>query len=161
MYRPRPPPHFPLSPHMLWWDIQVICLEEEVKLICISLGFPGNSQEFLPFLRWGFLMFGVTLNYNLTGCLQVLNFRLPLELELGFPGGTSGKEPACQCGRHSKLGFHPCVGKIPWRRKWQPTPVFLSENPMNRGSQWTTVHGVAKSQIWLKWLRMHAELEHC
>ena len=110
MYRPRPPPHFPLSPHMLWWDIQVICLEEEVKLICISLGFPGNSQEFLPFLRWGFLMFGVTLNYNLTGCLQVLNFCLPLELELGFPGGTSGKEPACQCRRHSKLGFHPCVG---------------------------------------------------
>ena len=24
-------------------------------------------------------------------------------------------------------GFDPWVGKIPWRRKWQPTPVFLSE----------------------------------
>ena len=102
MYRPRPPPHFPLSPHTLWWDIQVICLEEEVKLICISLGFPGNSQEFLPFLRWCFLVFGITLDYNLTVCLQVLNFRLPLELELGFPGGTSGKEPSCQCKRHRR-----------------------------------------------------------
>ena len=33
----------------------------------------------------------------------------------------SGKESACQCRRH---GFHPWVGKIPWRRKWQPTLVF-------------------------------------
>ena len=31
------------------------------------------------------------------------------------------KESACQ----SRRGFDPLVGKIPWRRKWQPTPVFL------------------------------------
>ena len=29
---------------------------------------------------------------------------------------------ACQCRRH---GFDPCVRKIPWKRRWQPTPVFL------------------------------------
>ena len=34
----------------------------------------------------------------------------------------SGKESAWQCRRH---GFDPCVGKKPWSRKWQPTPVFL------------------------------------
>ena len=45
---------------------------------------------------------------------------------LGFPGGTSGKEPACQCRRHKRCGFDPLVKKIPWRRAWQPTPVFLS-----------------------------------
>ena len=39
--------------------------------------------------------------------------------------GASGKEPMCQCRRHKRLGFAPWVGKIPWRRKWQPTPVFL------------------------------------
>ena len=39
-----------------------------------------------------------------------------------FPGGTRGKEPACQCRRRR---FDPWVGKIPWRRKWHPTPVFL------------------------------------
>ena len=44
---------------------------------------------------------------------------------MGFPGGTSGKEPACQCRRCKRLGFDPWVGKIPWRRAWQPTPVFL------------------------------------
>ena len=43
---------------------------------------------------------------------------------LHFPGGTSIKEPACQCRGHKRLGFDPWVGKIPWRRKWQPTPVF-------------------------------------
>ena len=45
----------------------------------------------------------------------------------GFPGGTIGKEPACQCGRHKRHGLDPWVGKIPWRRAWQPTPVFLPE----------------------------------
>ena len=41
------------------------------------------------------------------------------------PGDASGKEPACQCRRQKTRGFHPWVGKIPWRRKWLPTPVFL------------------------------------
>ena len=44
---------------------------------------------------------------------------------LGFPGGASGKEPACQCRRHKRLRFDPWVGKIPWSRKWQSIPVFL------------------------------------
>ena len=39
--------------------------------------------------------------------------------------GTSGQVPACQHGRHKIRGFDFCVGKIPWRREWQPTPVFL------------------------------------
>ena len=63
-----------------------------------------------------------------------------------LPGGTSGEEPACQLrrrGEHAgqnfsssrssasslirgiKAGFDPWVGKIPWRRAWPPTPVFL------------------------------------
>ena len=46
-------------------------------------------------------------------------------LVLGFPGGTSGKEASCQCSRHWRRMFTPWVGKIPWRRAWQPTPVFL------------------------------------
>ena len=44
---------------------------------------------------------------------------------MGFPGGASGKEPTCQCRRPKRRGFDPWVGKIPWRRAWQPTPVFL------------------------------------
>ena len=44
---------------------------------------------------------------------------------MGFPGGASCKEPACQCRRHQRRGFNPWAGKIPWRRKWQPTLVSL------------------------------------
>ena len=44
---------------------------------------------------------------------------------LSFPGSTSGNEPTCQCRRRKRCGFSPRVGKIPWRRAWQPTPVFL------------------------------------
>ena len=44
---------------------------------------------------------------------------------LGFPGGATGKEPACRCRRHKRHGFDPWVGSIPRRRAWQPTPVFL------------------------------------
>ena len=47
-----------------------------------------------------------------------------LVLLLGFLSGTSGKEPACQQRRYKRHGFDPWVGKIPWRRKWQLTPVF-------------------------------------
>ena len=42
-----------------------------------------------------------------------------------FPGGASGKGPACQCRRHKRGGFDLSIKKIPWRRAWQPTPVFL------------------------------------
>ena len=41
---------------------------------------------------------------------------------VGFPGGASDKESACQCKR---LGFNPWVRKIPGKRKWQPTSVLL------------------------------------
>ena len=63
-----------------------------------------------------------------------------------FPGGASGKEPPCQCRRCRRPGFNPWVGKIPWRRKWQSTPVFFLENPMDRGAWRATVHGVTQSQ---------------
>ena len=45
--------------------------------------------------------------------------------DMGFPGGASGKEPACQCRRHRRCMLNPWVGKISWRRSWQTTPVFL------------------------------------
>ena len=44
----------------------------------------------------------------------------------GFPGGTSGKEPICQCRRHKRHGFNPWVRKIHWRKVQQPTPLFWS-----------------------------------
>ena len=53
---------------------------------------------------------------------------------MGFPGGTSGKEPTCQCRRHKRCGFNPWVRKITWRRAWQPTSVFLSGESQGKRS---------------------------
>ena len=52
---------------------------------------------------------------------------IPIKLALikGFPGGPSGKEPTYQCSRCERHGFSSWVGKIPWKRAWQLTPVFL------------------------------------
>jgi len=77
-------------------------------------------------------------------------------LILGFPGGASGKEPACQCKRHKRFKFDPWVRKIPWRRAWQSTPVFLpGESHRHRGAWWATVHRVTKNQTRLKQLNTH------
>ena len=48
-----------------------------------------------------------------------------------FPGGTVGKQSICQCRRP---GFPLWVSKIPWRRGWQPTPVFLPGESHGQGS---------------------------
>ena len=45
---------------------------------------------------------------------------------MAFPGGSSGKEHPCKCTIHSRLRLDSWVGKIPWSRKWQTTPAFLS-----------------------------------
>ena len=42
-----------------------------------------------------------------------------------LPRCLSGKESTCQCRRPQERGFDPWVGKMPWRWKWQPTPIFL------------------------------------
>ena len=45
--------------------------------------------------------------------------------QVGFPGGSVIKQPTCQCKRDRKWRFDPRVGRAPWSRKRQPTPVFL------------------------------------
>ena len=48
-------------------------------------------------------------------------------LSVGLPGGSDGKESTCNVWGP---GFDPWIGKIPWRRAWQPFPVFLpGESP--------------------------------
>ena len=60
-----------------------------------------------------------------------------------FPSGASGREPACHCRRYKRCGFHPWVGKMLWRRKWQPTPVFLPGK-----IPWTEELGRLQSMGW-------------
>ena len=82
-----------------------------------------------------------------------------------IPGGAMVKNLPANAGERCKrCEFAPWVGKIPWRRKWQPLQYSCPGNPMDRGAWWAAVHGVAKSWTWLsrhtqlvvQWLRCHA-----
>ena len=69
--------------------------------------------------------------------------------------------------RHKRHGFRPWVGKIPWKRAWQPTPVFLSGESHGRKSlagysPWC--HKESDTTEWLQatvglpwWLRIHVQ----
>ena len=64
----------------------------------------------------------------------------------GFSGGSVAKSlPAMQ---EMKVWFW--IRKISWRRKWQPTPAFLPENPMAKGAWQAMVHSIAKSRTRLR-----------
>ena len=52
-----------------------------------------------------------------------------LESEHSLTGAVSGQSPACQCRRRKRRGFNPWIRKIPWRRTWQSTPVYLPGVP--------------------------------
>ena len=55
--------------------------------------------------------------------------------------------PAYLCRRLKRLPLDPWAGKIPWRRAWQPTPVFLPGKLDGKRSLEDTVHGVAESDM--------------
>ena len=65
---------------------------------------------------------------------------------LGFPGGSSGKESACNVG---DLGSIPGLGRSPGKGKGYPLQYSSLENSMDRGAWQATVLAVAKSQTQL------------
>ena len=65
------------------------------------------------------------LSYAAPKFLTLLSELINIYYFLRLPRWCSGKESSCQCRRHKRRRFDPWVRKIPWRRKWQPTPVFL------------------------------------
>ena len=65
-------------------------------------------------------------NVQSTDCLYYICIHIH-----GLLWWLSGRESTCPWRRH---GFDPWVRKIPWRRKWQPTPVFLPVESHGRRS---------------------------
>ena len=59
----------------------------------------------------------------------------------GLPRWLRGNEPACSEG---DAGLSPGSGRLPWRRKWQLTLIFLLENPIVRGVWEATAHGLVE-----------------
>ena len=62
-------------------------------------------------------------------------------LSRGFPGGAMVKNLPASAGDSGDTSLNPESGRFLWRRKWQPTPVFLPGEPYGQRSQWATVQG--------------------
>ena len=77
------------------------------------------------------------------------------EAEGDFPGGASGKGPACQCRRPRGLGSIPGLGRSPGEGNGNPLQYSCLENPMDGGVWWATLHRVANSLTLLKQLSTH------
>ena len=70
-----------------------------------------------------------------------------LYTQWGFPGGASGKEPACQGRRHIRdVGLIPGLGRSSGGEPGNQLQCSCLENPMDRGAWRATVHRVAKSR---------------
>ena len=65
----------------------------------------------------------------------------------------SGKEFTCQCRRHRRCKFNLWVGKIPWKRKWQPTPVFLPRKSEKPGG----LQPMGSQRIRLDWAQLNSK----
>ena len=72
---------------------------------------------------------------------------------MGFPGDSDSKESACNAG---DLGVTPGLGRSPWKRAWQPTPVFLpGESPWTKEpgyslcshKEWDTSERLSTAQV--------------
>ena len=83
------------------------------KKVFLLFSGSAHSWERLWWVR------GVKLERDTFFCLSVF---IGVEFIKDFLGGSDGRVSACSSGDQ---GFNPWVGKIPWRRKWPPTPVFL------------------------------------
>ena len=64
---------------------------------------------------------------------------------VGLPGGTSGKEPACQCRRCKRRRSDPGLGRYPGGGHGNPFQYFCLENPIDRGAWQAIVRRVTKS----------------
>ena len=76
---------------------------------------------------------------------EVDDYLVGSKVLMGFPGGTNGKEPACQWQRLKRLSFDPWSGRAPGGGHGNPLQYSCLENSMDRGAWQAAVHKVAKS----------------
>ena len=109
----------------------------------------------VPYLWEGYLIFRIF-------DLQDVSDEVGLELRI-FLTSISSESGASQEAQVVKnlpanaggTGLIPWVQKIPWQGKWQPIPIVLLGNPMDRRAWRVTVHRVMNSLTWLRRLRTH------
>ena len=100
----------------------------------------------LDILEWEKVGKRIIRNRSLQKILNMYAFATLFILLKGFPGGSGGRESACNAGDPgSILGLR----RSPGERNCKPTQYSCLENPMDWGAWCATVHGVAKSQTGL------------
>ena len=135
--------HFPILAWRIPWTKEPGRIQS-MRLQRVRNDWATNTFTLLFYLLW--LIRWILLS---SYCLCMRIFMIELLLQW-----LSGKEPACQCRKLKRHRFDPWVGKIPWRRTWQSTPIFLpgkipgTEEPgglqsiglQRVGHDWTTLH---------------------
>ena len=106
----------------------------------------ANSESFTLFLHFGLLLFHFRRRQWQPNS-STLAWKIPWTEK---PGGLQSMG-SLRVG-HDWVTSLSLFTFLHWRRKWQPTPVFLPGEPQARGASWADIYGVTQSQTRLKWL---------
>ena len=109
----------------MWFSAQLFILSEQRTLNQVRDAFLQDFIESVRLWHLGRESYGKRTSIQVPVKHSVFILNMDILYFWGFPGGTSDKEPACQCRRHMRHEFEPRVKKISWRSRWQPSPVFL------------------------------------
>ena len=139
-----------MTDRLNWTELKLILL---VLILIATLNFCDILSVAFFHTAWWFILICKIRQNTLgrlikTHTLIYLNIKVPVE-GIRLPKWLNGKESACQSKRHRRHGFSTWTGKIPWRRKWQPTPVFLPGESHGQRSLVGHSPGVTKSQTQL------------
>ena len=115
-----------MNSHSITFVQEELILSSQIKQIrlplfgprfdgCVTLGKSLNvSEPSFLICEIGILVLTLKVHWE-DG--EAIIYKVPVsKVPRGFPGGTSGKEPICQCRK--RHGFNPWVRKIRWRRAW-------------------------------------------
>ena len=123
-----------------------------LDMICLT--FPNQVTFLLVCLNLFVLYLETSFKLLLFVIEIILDSASKLELSLWL----SGNEFTYNAEDVGGPGFNHWVRKVPQRRAWQPTPVFLPRESHGQGAWRATVHRLAESRTRLKWLSMHTHI---
>ena len=136
-----------LSPNMSLHKLTSIELVMLINHLIVSppSPFAFDLSQHQGLFQWVGFSHQVAKALELQLKLQSFQFKV----EMGFPGGSDGKESACNAG---DLGSIPGLGRSPREGNDNPLQYTCLENPRDREAWWAAVYGVAQSRTRLRWL---------
>ena len=134
-----------------WSLLKLISIESVMPFNPLMLGKIEGRRRGWQRMRW---LDGIISNWT-NEMMDILAWKIPWVEEPGrLQSMGSGRVGYDWATSLSLFTF------MHWRRKWQPTPVFLPGESQGRGSWWAAVYGVAQSRTQLKWLSSSSSSSH-